>query len=83
MNIALEDTKEFSGSKQTHSFGEVFIRGTNGKWKEKEDSGGLLTQFCTFLQFNDNARLLCDYNLIVRVIVRVIVHIIVRIIVAL
>uniref|UniRef100_A0A060T0X3 Sm domain-containing protein n=1 Tax=Blastobotrys adeninivorans TaxID=409370 RepID=A0A060T0X3_BLAAD len=31
MNIALEDTKEFSGSKQTHSFGEVFIRGTNGK----------------------------------------------------
>lgn len=65
MNIALEATKEYVDTKLTNDYGDVFIRGNNGKcfsdfasFFKKEDSHlyeltetNAPLQYCTFQQY--------------------------------
>jgi U6 snRNA-associated Sm-like protein LSm6 len=37
MNIALEQTKELVDQKVTKVYGDVFIRGNNGKWRSEAE----------------------------------------------
>lgn len=60
MNLALESTREFIEDQETNSYGDVFIRGNNGKYiitRQMTSFRVLTDQYCIFQLYKMAGRL--------------------------